>query len=253
MSIRIPESAPGQEAAFVAGATGFTGREVVRSLVARGIRAIAHVRPDSPRLEEWRERLRNMGAGVDTTVWEESAMAATLSRLGPAFVFALLGTTRARVRGVRRAGGDPARQSYEAVDYGLTALLIRAAKASGAVRRFVYLSATGTQAGSRSAYYGARWKTEELLRSSGLPFTIARPSFIAGPGREDSRLLERAGIVAADGLLSALAPLGGRKLRERYASMTNTELAGALTRLALDPAAENRILEPDALRKAAVP
>ena len=40
--------------AFVAGATGFTGREVVRLLVERGVPAVAHVRPDSPRLEEWK-------------------------------------------------------------------------------------------------------------------------------------------------------------------------------------------------------
>ena len=35
------------EIAFVAGATGYTGREVVRLLAERGVRTLAHVRPDS--------------------------------------------------------------------------------------------------------------------------------------------------------------------------------------------------------------
>ena len=237
--------------AFVAGATGFTGREVVRLLVEQSIGTVAHVRPDSPRLEEWTKRFSAMGALVDATPWEEQAMTEALSRLKPACVFALLGTTRARAGIAARAGRDPATQSYEAVDYGLTALLIRAAKASGTAPRFVYLSATGTQAASRSAYYSARWKAEEFLRSSGLPFTIARPSFIAGPGRDEPRPLERAGAAIADGALSAVAFLGAWKIKERYASMTNTALAEALVRVALDPGAESRVFESDELRRSA--
>src|SRR5215208_1501420 len=65
--------------AFVAGATGYTGREVVRQLVERGVRAVAHVRPDSPRLAEWRERFAELGAEVDATPWEEPAMRASLA------------------------------------------------------------------------------------------------------------------------------------------------------------------------------
>jgi len=237
--------------AFVTGATGFTGREVVRLLVKQGIGTVAHVRPDSPRLEEWTERFSAMGARVDATPWEEQAMTEALSRLKPAYVFALLGTTRARARMAVRMGKDPGAESYEAVDFGLTALLIRAAKVSGRAPRFVYLSATGVEGASRAAYYRARLRAEELLRSSGLPFTIARPSFIAGPGRDEPRPLERAGASIADGALSALAFLGARKIKERYASMTNTALAGALVRLALDPGAENRVFEPDELRRSA--
>ena len=235
--------------AFVAGATGFTGREVVRLLVERNVGTVAHVRPDSPRLEEWGDRFQKLGAAVDTTPWEEGAMTAALSRVRPAYVFALLGTTKARARMAARMGKDPGAESYEAVDFGLTALLIRAAKASGRAPRFVYLSATGVEGASRAAYYRARLRAEELLRSSGLPFTIARPSFIAGPGRDEPRPLERAGASIADGALSALALLGARKLRDRYASMTNTALAEALVHLALDPGAENRIFEPEDMRR----
>ena len=46
--------------AFVAGATGYTGVQVVRQLAALErtppLRVVAHVRPDSTRLAEWRTR-----------------------------------------------------------------------------------------------------------------------------------------------------------------------------------------------------
>ena len=58
--------------AFVAGATGYTGREVVRLLSGRGVRTVAHVRPDSPRVEEWRRRFETEGAAVDVTPWDDA-------------------------------------------------------------------------------------------------------------------------------------------------------------------------------------
>jgi uncharacterized protein YbjT (DUF2867 family) len=234
-------------AAFVAGATGFTGREVVRLLVKRGVPTVAHVRPDSSRLEEWKEHFSGMGAVVDQTAWERAAMTDALLRLQPACVFALLGTTRARMSAAARSGHDPASQSYQSVDYGLTALLIEAAKDAGLSPRVVYLSAVGVKKGSRSAYYQARWKAETLLRSSGLPYTIARPSIITGPGRDDRRPLETVSAVVGDRLLSVAGVLGARRARVRYASTTNVRLAEALVRLALDPTAENRILESEEL------
>ncbi len=233
--------------AFVVGATGFTGREVVRLLVARGGPTVAHVRPDSPRLEEWKERFSGVGAEVDATAWDEAAMKETLLRIRPASLFALLGTTRARMHAAGRAGEDPASQSYEAVDYGLTALLIEAARETGLSPRVVYLSAAGVKETSRSAYYRARSQAEALLRSSGLPYTIARPSIITGPARDDNRPLEHAGAVVGDRLLAVAGWFGARKLRTRYASTTNVRLANALVRLALDPKAENGIFESEEL------
>ncbi len=234
--------------AFVAGATGFTGREVVRLLAERGIHTVAHVRPDSPRLKEWTGRFGAVGAEVDTTAWDKAAMVETLLRIRPTAVFALLGTTRARMRAAGRAGGDPRSQSYEAVDYGLTVLLMQAAEETGLSPRFVYLSAAGVKENSRSAYYRARARAEALLRSSGLPYTIARPSIITGPGRDESRPLETLAAVAADRLLSAAGWLGARRLEARYASTTNVRLAEALVRLALDPNAQNRIFESEELQ-----
>ncbi|MBI5528400.1 MAG: NAD(P)H-binding protein [Deltaproteobacteria bacterium] len=236
--------------AFVAGATGFTGREVVRALVEQGVRAFAHVRPDSPRFSEWQKRFSEMGALADSTAWTEDAMAETLGRLAPDVMFGLLGTTRARAKAERAATGK--RVDYETIDHALTALLLKAALRSGHRPRFVYLSAAGTPDGDRpplSAYGAARWKTEREVKTSGLPFVIARPSFIAGPGREDDRPAERFGVAVADGALRAAGVLGMRRLSERYRSTTNTALAQSLVRLALDPAAAGRVYESEALRR----
>jgi uncharacterized protein YbjT (DUF2867 family) len=234
-----------EPAAFVAGATGFTGRAVVRALVDRGVPTVAHVRPDSPELARWREHFGRLGAQVDTTAWQEEAMAAALARIGPGCVFALLGTTRARGRASAKAGRV---ESYETVDYGLTALLIQALVKAKLAPRFVYLSAVGVKRDSGTPYYAARWKTEDLLRRSGLPWTIARPSFITGPGRDDPRPAERFFAAAFDGMLSVASILGARKVRDRYRSMTGVQLASALVRLAFDQAAEGKVAEPEDLR-----
>lgn len=230
--------------AFVAGATGYTGREVVRELVGRGVRTVAHVRPDSARVEEWRQRFEARGAAVDTSAWGDAEMSQTLLSLQPTHVFSLLGTTRARRRDSATSGEA---ESYESVDFGLTAMLIRAAVASSSKPRFVYLSSFGVREHTSNPYLVARWRAESLLRASGLPYTIARPSFITGPGRDESRPLERTGAVVVD-LIAGLARLAGaRRFAGSVRSLTGAELAAGLVRHAFDAAAENTTLGTEEL------
>lgn len=233
------------ETAFVAGATGYTGSEVVRLLRSRGVRTVAHVRPDSPRRAEWVARFERLGVEVDGTPWDAAAFTGRLRALAPSIVFALLGTTRARGRRARRLGRL---ETYETVDYGLTRLLLGAAVASGARPRVVYLSAAGVREGSANPYLAVRARLERELSESGLPFTIARPSFVSGPDREERRPLERAAAVSADAVLAVAARLGARALAARWGSMTGAELAAALVRLALDPAAAGLVVDGAGLR-----
>lgn len=215
--------------AFVLGATGFVGREVVRQLCVRGTRAIAHVRPDSPKLAEWRERFADLGADVDTTAWDVAALAARMRELAPKQVYILIGTTRAKAK-ADRVQGD----IYEAVDLGLTKIAVEAARASEVQPRIVYLSSVGADASSRSAYMRARGKAEEVVKTSGLPWVIARPSLITGE-REDGRLGERAASVVGDGVLAVVGVLGGKQVRDRYRSTTPDVLASALIRIGEAP------------------
>ncbi|MBK8173319.1 MAG: NAD(P)H-binding protein [Sandaracinaceae bacterium] len=236
------------EIAFVGGATGYTGREVVRALRARGIDTHAHVRPDSSALARYRSEFQGFGAHVDTTPWEEAAMIATMKRIKPTLVFALLGTTRARAKRATKEGRDAAKESYEAVDYGLTAMMLRACLAAELHPRFLYVSSLGVSEGSANPYLEVRARFERELKASGVPYTIARPSFITGPDREESRPAERYGAALADGLLSVIGVLGGHTLKARYASNDAATLAHSLVAHALRPESVNAELEGEALR-----
>jgi NADH dehydrogenase len=211
--------------AFVLGATGFVGREVVRQLCVRGTKTYAHVRPDSSKLGEWRTTFGELGAEVDTTAWDAPALAARWRELQPAQVYVLIGTTRNRAK-TDQVQGD----IYEAVDLGLTKIAVEAARASEIKPRIVYLSSVGADATSRSAYLRARGKAEDVVKTSGLPWVIAQPSLITGE-RDESRFGERAAGIVGDGVLAVVGVLGGKQLRARYRSTTPDVLASALIRL----------------------
>jgi uncharacterized protein YbjT (DUF2867 family) len=233
--------------AFVAGATGLTGRFVVEELRKSGASVVAHVRPDSPRLAEWRERFTALGAVVDASAWDEPAITRAIATHAPTLVLGLLGTTQARVKRVAKAGGDASRETYDAVDIALTEMLIRAASALEPKPRFVYLSSVGAGDGARGSYLAARTRVEATLRASGLPFTIARPSFIVGE-RDDVRAAEKLFAPVANVSMSLLGALGARKTADRYRSIRGDELARALVRAAVDPAWAGRIAEAEDLQ-----
>jgi uncharacterized protein YbjT (DUF2867 family) len=227
--------------ALVLGATGFVGREVVRQLCVRGEHPLAHIRPDSKSLDEWRKKLGELGADVDTTAWDVAAMAQTIRNRRPAQVYILIGTTRGKAKSDAISGNI-----YEAIDLGLTQIAVDAARASEVKPRVVYLSSVGADPGARSAYLNARGRAELVVTQSGLPWVIARPSIITGE-REDGRLGERSAAVIGDGLLAAASVFGGKKLRQKYRSTTPDILASALIRFAEAPE-HDRIIDGVDLR-----
>lgn len=227
--------------AFVLGATGFVGREVVRQLCVRGANAIAHVRPDSKQLSEWQSKFGELGATVDTTPWNAPALAARFRETKPAQVYICIGTTRSKAKADAIEGNI-----YEKVDYGLTALTVEAAKASEVQPRLVYLSSVGADRDARSAYLAWRGKAEDVVKDSGLPWMIARPSIITGE-RDESRAGEKVAGVLGDGVLAMVGLFGGRKVRDRYRSTTPDVLASALIRLGEAPES-NKIADGVELR-----
>ena len=231
--------------AFVAGATGYTGRAVVQCLAEAGIETHAHVRPDSKSLAEWTERFTQWGAEVDTTAWDQDAMTKRLKELNPDAVFGCLGTTKKRIARDAAIGQT---SSYQIVDYGMTVILHEAAKQCASQPRFVYVSSAGSKPGGKGSYLGARYAVEQVLIQNELPYTIARPSFITGPGRDEDRPAERIGAKVSYSILSILGGLGAKSLQQRYRSTTNTILGAALVRLAFDPRAARQIIESDGLR-----
>jgi len=234
--------------AFVAGATGYTGQAVVRRLAADGVGVVAHVRPDSPRLADWRERFEAVGARVSVAAWDGDEMAEALRDLGATEVYGLVGTTMKRARRLAREGGDASDASHEAIDLGLTRHLVDACVAAGTRPWLVYLSSLGASPSARGSYLRARGRAEQAVQGSGLPWTILRASFITGPDRDESRPAERAGAAVGDGLLAVASVFGGRRLRGRYGSISAADLAELLVALPGDAAREGAVLTLDALR-----
>jgi NADH dehydrogenase len=75
-------------------------------------------------------------------------------------------------------------EQFQRVMVDGTRALLAAAKDAG-VARFVYMSALGTSEQTKDLvpYYRAKWECEELVRASGPPYVIFRPSFVfAGDG-----------------------------------------------------------------------
>jgi len=227
---------------FIAGATGYTGRELVRVLRERGARVVAHVRPDSARLEEWRSRFEALGAEVSTAAWEHASMSAALHELAPTQLYCTIGTTKRRAR--RDTTGA---SSYTSVDLGLTQLLLGAARELSDAPLFVYLSSIGAEPRPRGAYLLTRRAAEQAVRASGLPHLIARPSVIHGPARDEPRAMEAFGAKALRVLTGVAHAVGARELARRYAPVTPTELARALVRAADEPSKRGLALEGQSL------
>lgn len=226
--------------AFVLGATGFVGREVVRQLCVRGGKPLAHVRPDSSKLAAWKATFDQLGATVDTSPWNATALATPLRELRIRELYILIGTTRGKAKSDGVAG-----DIYQEIDRGLTEIAVDAAKQVGGIR-LVYLSSVGADAKASSAYLKARGQAEDAVRGSGLPWVIARPSFIVGD-RDESRIGESIGAGIGDGVLAVAGLFGGKKLRAKYRSTSADVLASALIRLAEAPA-HDLVVDGDDLR-----
>lgn len=207
--------------AFVAGATGYTGRHLVPVLVERGWTVHAHVRPDSSQLEHWTAHFSALGAQVDTTPWDPGSMRATFRQLQPTVVFSLLGTTKKRAK---LGDSGQIEDTYEAVDYGLTALLLRATVDESPRARFVYLSAWGVKPTTNNPYMKVRARIEKELRESALDYIVIRPAVIGGD-RDESRPLERVGGVLGTGVSKLLGAVGAKRAAGDVRTRTGHELA----------------------------
>src|SRR5271154_4506774 len=87
----------------------------------------------------------------------------------------------------------PAAMAGEQAHTEATRNVLAAAKQAG-VTRWVQMSAIGTRPFARSRYHLTKWEAEELVRQSGLDWTIFRPSLIYGHDERDRllNLLRRA-------------------------------------------------------------
>lgn len=170
---------------LVTGGTGFIGGHLIRSLRQEGlpVRALAR-HPDKV------QPLKDLSVEVVPGDISDSASLEKAAE-GIERVINLVGIIQ-ETPGV----------TFRAVHVEGTRNVIEAARKAG-VRHFFHQSALGTRPGAKSEYHRTKWEAEELVRQSGIPHTILRPSLIYGPGDKFtirlSEILRRAPVMPVIG------------------------------------------------------
>ena len=151
--------------AAVTGGTGYVGTAVCRAIFARGHMVTAVSRTKKPR------------PIIDTrgTVDFRSASVLDPDALAAAFQNA---TTVVHLVGIIM---ETKGQSFEKVHVEGTRNAIEAAKKVGAAR-FIHMSALGAGREKPARYHRTKAEAEDLVKASGLDWTIFRPSIIYGAG-----------------------------------------------------------------------
>ena len=156
---------------FMAGGTGFVGGHVTRELLRRGyqVRLLVHRRGAAlggvEEIEGDVARPESFEQGVD-------GCGAMINLVGIIREFPGKGVT------------------FERLHVQATANMLAAAKKAG-IRRYVQMSALGTRPNAVSSYHRTKFRAEEMVRNSGLEWTILRPSLIFGPGDAFVTMLAR--------------------------------------------------------------
>src|SRR4030081_2442737 len=154
------ETRPAAQPSFdvVTGAFSYTGRHIARRLRAqeRRVRTLTR-RPQPPGTEDIK---------VDIAPLQFTDRAALVESLRGADV--LYNTYWVRFRHGRFGFGDAVAN---------TRILISAAAEAG-VRKVVHISVSNASAASRLDFYAGKARTEDIVRESGLPWAVIRPTLI---------------------------------------------------------------------------
>jgi len=144
----------------VAGGTGFVGRHVVAALLAAG---------HQPRVVA--RSARSVQSGVEQVVCDVAAPPLPAGALdGREAIVNLIGIKR-----------EQGAQTFERAHVAATRHLLVAAERAD-VRRFVQISVVASRPDARHACHDTKWRAEELVRCSGLDWTVLRPGVIYGRG-----------------------------------------------------------------------
>ena len=158
---------------FVTGSTGFVGRNIVGNLTALGHDPVLLLRnKDSARkLHPIEKSTKLFCAGLQDVARLEEGIS------GCDAVIHLVGI-------IREVGSN----TFMNVHYRGTKNVVEASRRAG-IRRFIHMSAEGTRPSAVSNYHKTKFIAEEHLKSSGLNYTIFRPSMLFGAGDRNFNVL----------------------------------------------------------------
>lgn len=168
----------------VTGATGFVGRYVVRELLRRRYRVRALARS----LEAAAETLPAGQIEVVQGDVLDGKSPAELLRGADACIH-LIGIIRETRAGGRDARPAAAAQTFEKMHVGATRAVVNACHEAG-VRRFLHMSALGASPDGKAKYQRTKYEGEQIVRRSGLEWTVFRPSIIHGAESELVEMLK---------------------------------------------------------------
>lgn len=153
----------------ITGGTGFVGSHLIDTALAAGHEVKALTRRDQPAREgvQWvrgsledRDSLRELVTGADAIIHSAGVITAPDAA----------GFERGNVAGT---------------------LAMLAAATAGGVHRFVHVSSLAAREPKLSLYGGSKARSEDLVRSSGLEWSIVRPPAVYGPGDKETLELFR--------------------------------------------------------------
>lgn len=153
---------------FLTGVTGFVGRHLLKRLLDEGHSVRAFVRdPEKAGFLRTGQRAGQVefvsGDIVDGTGLDDGMRSCDA-------VIHLVGII-----------AETGKATFERVHHIGTRNMTEAARRNG-ITRFIHMSALGVRADGVAEYQTSKWKGEEAVRRSGIPFCILRPSLIFGPG-----------------------------------------------------------------------
>jgi len=155
---------------FLTGSSGFVGSAILEELTRRGLGVNALVNRKNPAAVEGdvksvRADLFN-GRELDDAI---SGCDTAIHLIGIIMEKPSAGVT------------------FQRMHVEATRCVVESAKRTG-VKRFIHMSALGVRADAVSDYGKTKWLAEELVRGSGMDWTILRPSLIHGPKGEFMRM-----------------------------------------------------------------
>jgi NADH dehydrogenase len=160
--------APTGRTVAVAGGTGFVGGAIAAELHRRG----DHVVVLSQRGQAGRGPLPD---DVEIRTADATEPASLVDALAGAEALVIaLAFPNSPMESPRRG------HTFMAVDAAGTENLVRAARRAG-VRQVLYVSGAGAAPDAQRHWFRAKWRAEEAVRQSGIPYTIIRPTWVYGP------------------------------------------------------------------------
>lgn len=151
----------------VTGATGFVGRAIVGELLKQGYSVRALVR-SRVKARDVLPRSANLTL-VEGDIHDDRSPAELVS--GAQACIHLIGIIREERGGV----------TFHRMHVASTRIITEACQAAG-VNRFLQMSALGVRDDADCAYRTSKWEAEQIVRRSGMDWTIFRPGMIHGKG-----------------------------------------------------------------------